>query len=95
MGLMLVAAVSYFVVPMFQLTHPYRIWFARGFGPLLLLVGADLVRALAAAMTCAWRRLRACRWPWFARPSAHDPVAAISPGGARSTMPHRSIFAWR
>ncbi len=37
-GLMLVAAVSYFVVPMFQLTHPYPLRFARGFGPLLLLL---------------------------------------------------------
>ncbi|MBI5898794.1 MAG: hypothetical protein HZB40_06185 [Rhodocyclales bacterium] len=36
-ALMLVGAVSYFVVPMFQLTHPYPSWFARGFGPLLLL----------------------------------------------------------
>ena len=35
-ALMLVAAVSYFVVPMFQLTHPYPFWFARAFGPLLL-----------------------------------------------------------
>ncbi len=37
-ALMLVAAVSYFVVPMFQLTHPYPPWFARGFGPLLMLL---------------------------------------------------------
>lgn len=37
-ALMLVAAVSYFVVPMFQLTHPYPLWFARGFGPLLMLL---------------------------------------------------------
>jgi hypothetical protein len=36
-ALMLVVAVSYFVVPMFQLTHPYPRWFARWFGPLLLL----------------------------------------------------------
>ncbi len=39
-ALMLVAAVSYFVVPMFQLTHPYPLWFARGFGPALLLAVA-------------------------------------------------------
>lgn len=37
-ALMLVAAVSYFVVPMFQLTQPYPLWFARSFGPLLLLL---------------------------------------------------------
>lgn len=37
-ALMLVAAVSYFVVPMFQLTRPYPLWFARWFGPVLLLV---------------------------------------------------------
>ena len=37
-ALMLVAAVSYFVVPMFQLTHPYPQWFSRWFGPLLLVV---------------------------------------------------------
>lgn len=36
-ALMLVAAVSYFVVPMFQLTHPYPQWFSRWFGPLLLM----------------------------------------------------------
>jgi hypothetical protein len=35
-ALMLLAAVSYFVVPMFQLTKPYPLWFARGFGPTLL-----------------------------------------------------------
>jgi hypothetical protein len=40
---MLVAAVSYFVVPMFQLTHPYPLWFARGFGPAVAAAGADLV----------------------------------------------------
>ena len=34
--LMLLAGVSYHVVPMFQLTRPYPLWFARGFGPLLL-----------------------------------------------------------
>lgn len=34
-GLMLLAGVSYFVVPMFQLTPPYPVWFARGF-PLLI-----------------------------------------------------------
>ncbi|MBI5107427.1 MAG: hypothetical protein HZA62_01640 [Rhodocyclales bacterium] len=37
-ALMLVAAVSYFVVPMFQLTNPYPLWFARWFGPLLLVM---------------------------------------------------------
>jgi len=35
-ALMLLAAVSFHVVPMFQLTRPYPLWFARGFGPLLL-----------------------------------------------------------
>ena len=35
-ALMLLAGVSYHVVPMFQLTRPYPLWFARGFGPLLL-----------------------------------------------------------
>ena len=35
-ALMLVAAVSYFVVPMFQLTNPYPLWFSRWFGALLL-----------------------------------------------------------
>jgi hypothetical protein len=37
-ALMLLAGVSYHVVPMFQLTRPYPPWFARGFGPLLLLL---------------------------------------------------------
>ena len=37
-ALMLLAGVSYHVVPMFQLTRPYPSWFARGFGPLLLLL---------------------------------------------------------
>jgi hypothetical protein len=37
-ALMLLAGVSYHVVPMFQLTRPYPLWFARGFGPLLLLL---------------------------------------------------------
>ncbi|MBN8475593.1 hypothetical protein [Sulfuritalea sp.] len=41
-ALMLLAGVSYHVVPMFQLTRPYPLWFARGFGPLLLL------------LLCAW-----------------------------------------
>lgn len=35
-ALMLVAAVSYFVVPMFQLTQPYPMWFSRWFGAALL-----------------------------------------------------------
>ncbi len=35
-ALMLLAAVSYHVVPMFQLTKPYPLWFTRAFGPLLL-----------------------------------------------------------
>lgn len=35
-ALMLLAGVSYHVVPMFQLTRPYPLWFTRGFGPLLL-----------------------------------------------------------
>jgi hypothetical protein len=37
-ALTLLAGVSYHVVPMFQLTRPYPLWFARGFGPLLLLL---------------------------------------------------------
>ncbi|MDP2822154.1 MAG: hypothetical protein Q8O52_05665 [Sulfuritalea sp.] len=35
-ALMLLAGVSYHVVPMFQLTRPYPLWFTRWFGPLLL-----------------------------------------------------------
>jgi hypothetical protein len=54
---MLVAAVSYFVVPMFQLTHPYPLWFARGFGPLLLLLVLAW-SALWLARRCAWRTVR-------------------------------------
>lgn len=76
-ALMLVAAVSYFVVPMFQLTHPYPLWFARGFGPALLLavtawsvlwfVGdAPYARGVGPAACAAVRRFR-----------RHDPVAAI------------------
>ncbi len=41
-ALMLLAGVSYHVVPMFQLTRPYPLWFTRCFGPLLLL------------LLCAW-----------------------------------------
>ena len=37
-ALMLLAGVSYHVVPMFQLTRPFPLWFTRGFGPLLLLL---------------------------------------------------------
>lgn len=37
-ALMLLAGVSYYVVPMFQLTRPYPPWFTRWFGPLLLLL---------------------------------------------------------
>ncbi|MDO8789548.1 MAG: hypothetical protein Q7J42_15860 [Sulfuritalea sp.] len=37
-ALMLLAGVSYYVVPMFQLTRPYPLWFTRWFGPLLLLL---------------------------------------------------------
>lgn len=37
-ALVLLAGVSYHVVPMFQLTRPYPLWFTRGFGPLLLLL---------------------------------------------------------
>ena len=47
--LLLVAAVSYFVVPMFQLTLPYPLWFARWFGPLLLLAVAIWTGAWLAA----------------------------------------------
>lgn len=35
-ALMLLAGVSYHVVPMFQLTRPYPPWFTRGFAPLML-----------------------------------------------------------
>jgi hypothetical protein len=37
-GMMLLVGVSYQVVPMFQLTRPYPVWFARWFGPLLLVL---------------------------------------------------------
>ena len=37
-ALMLLAGVSYHVVPMFQLTRPYPVWFTGWFGPLLLLL---------------------------------------------------------
>ncbi len=37
-ALMLLAGVSYYVVPMFQLTRPYLLRFTRWFGPLLLLL---------------------------------------------------------
>lgn len=37
-SLMLLAGVSYYVVPMFQLTRPYPLRFTRWFGPLLLLL---------------------------------------------------------
>jgi hypothetical protein len=37
-ALMLLAGVSYHVVPMFQLTRPYPSWFTRWFGPALLLL---------------------------------------------------------
>jgi hypothetical protein len=37
-ALMLLAGVSYHVVPMFQLTRPYPPWFTRWFGPSLLLL---------------------------------------------------------
>lgn len=37
-ALMLLAGVSYHVVPMFQLTRPYPLWFTHWFGPLLLLL---------------------------------------------------------
>ncbi len=37
-ALMLLAGVSYYVVPMFQLTRPYPLWFTRWFAPLLLLL---------------------------------------------------------
>jgi len=36
-ALLLLAGVSYYVVPMFQLTQPYPLWFTRWFGPVLLL----------------------------------------------------------
>lgn len=35
-GMMLLVGVSYQVVPMFQLTRAYPVWFARWFGPVLL-----------------------------------------------------------
>jgi hypothetical protein len=37
-GMILLVGVSYQVVPMFQLTRPYPTWFARWFGPLLLVL---------------------------------------------------------
>ena len=37
-ALMLLAGVSYHVVPMFQLTRPYPLWFTHWFGPLLLVL---------------------------------------------------------
>jgi len=37
-ALMMLAGVSYYVVPMFQLTRPYPPWFTRWFGPLLFLL---------------------------------------------------------
>ncbi len=37
-ALMLLAGVSYHVVPMFQLTRPYPLWFTHWFGPVLLLL---------------------------------------------------------
>jgi len=37
-AVMLLAGVSYHVVPMFQLTRPYPLWFTRWFGPLLLIL---------------------------------------------------------
>jgi hypothetical protein len=37
-ALMLLAGVSYFVVPMFQLTPPYPVWFAKGLPLALLLI---------------------------------------------------------
>ncbi len=37
-AMMLLVGVSYQVVPMFQLTRPYPSWFARWFGPILLLL---------------------------------------------------------
>ena len=37
-AMMLLVGVSYQVVPMFQLTRPYPGWFARWFGPLLLVL---------------------------------------------------------
>lgn len=37
-ALMLLTGVSYHVVPMFQLTRPYPLWFTRWFGMLLLLL---------------------------------------------------------
>lgn len=37
-ALMLLAGVSYHVVPMFQLTRPYPSWFTRWFGPALLVL---------------------------------------------------------
>ena len=37
-ALMLLAGVSYHVVPMFQLTSPYPLWFTRWFWPVLLIL---------------------------------------------------------
>lgn len=47
-GLSLLAAVSYVVVPMFQMTKNYPQWFGRLFGPLLLAVAALVTAAVFA-----------------------------------------------
>jgi hypothetical protein len=59
-ALMLLAGVSYHVVPMFQLTKPYPPWFTRSFGPLLLLllIGWSLQFVFAGS-----------RWPLLIAPS--------------------------
>lgn len=72
-ALMLVAAVSYFVVPMFQLTQPYPLWFARWFGPLLLLA--------VAIWTGAWLVADSVLAPF-----AGVPLAALCAGFAAITL---------
>jgi len=72
-ALMLVAAVSYFVVPMFQLTLPYPLWFARWFGPLLLLA--------VTIWTGAWLAADSAR-----APVAGIPPALLCVGFATMTL---------
>jgi hypothetical protein len=49
-GLGLLSAVAYVVVPMFQITPAYPVWFARLFGPALLLCVAASTLAVAGAI---------------------------------------------
>lgn len=57
-SLLLLAGVSYFVVPMFQLTPPYPRWFSRGLAPaltaVLVLFSLQLTGKAAAWQTAVW-----------------------------------------